>query len=1085
MLNSLRMQWVQGCRQALLGVTLLLAGCVDTERPQLVGPGGDTDPPTPPGDRCATPDEGCPCADEGNSVECANTLKQTSGYVTCAQGTRTCTGGQYSACIENGESHTLSLAPTPKGGRRLLALGSSVSCAATNPCDPFCNSVTDTATGITIPTGSDVQLTDAGVTLVQTETPSTGTPCTALSITPTNPTLPITQFSPVSPSTQQFTASLTPSGCYPGTPPVVWAIDRFDIATISDAGLVTMISPNPGTITVTGYAGSLAATATLNVTLSAVDVTSAPASTSTRFTSTTGTADTTTVLYPYADTVFPLGLLPPLVQWSTGAAGAAAAVKLSVRYPATGTPIFQWGQIIAENSTLSLNPPTNTVTLAAGPRASIPATVWSAFERTAKGSEGAIVLQRVTLAGSTYTLRTESVTKIKFGTNQLKGTVYYQSYGTNLVKNFSSTYSGQTIGGGQRFGAATLAIQPGATYPTVAAGYTSTTDGPGCRVCHSAAAGGSAIVSNIYGSPNTKVFRLGIDDPSGGLALPAKADGKYSWGAVYPDGTQLFGNSGPSNSFAYPAIPIPGGLDDSALCNTNSTAPCTTLTVGQTPANALYSLAPATLGNVITTTGIPTALRAALPVFSPDGTRLAFNHFAGAVTVGSTTYTGDKRSLAMMDFNNTTKAFSNFRRLVTQPTTACSSAFGTTDPCTNVWPTVLPDNSGVIYEREVFNNGRVAGAGHTDFGGTRSGCDGSGTCGDNGTKADLWWVTTAATPVAAQLKKANGTNPDGSLYIPINTATAHTTANEPLLNYEPTMNPTAVGGYYWLAFTSRRLYGNVATMNPWWSDPRFKATGGQYGPTTKKIWVSAISTNPTSGTDPSNPPFYLPGQEYLAGNSKAYWVLAACVAANNTRSTATECESDLDCCNAPASAVCSLQTPIANPVKRHCIPLSSSSCIADNAATQCSTDAQCCGFSTGSRCASGVCKLPPPLLLYTVGSYTRDFHSECKAGTHAVWQVFQWQAVMPTGTSMSFTAATATTAAGLATAPTVSAGTASPPSTTTWATNPVNIEQNLNAIAQKSKEYLRVTMQLNPTSDKLSAPTLTNWRVIYDCLDNE
>ena len=74
---------------------------------------------------------------------------------------------------------------------------------------------------------------------------------------------------------------------------------------------------------------------------------------------------------------------------------------------------------------------------------------------------------------------------------------------------------------------------------------------------------------------------------------------------------------------------------------------------------------------------------------------------------------------------------------------------------------------------------------------------------------------------------------------------------------------------------------------PWMAPSRI----GQIEPkittatTTKKIWIAAVSANPSEGTDPSSPAFYLPGQEYLAGNSKAYWVLESCKAAASTRTT--------------------------------------------------------------------------------------------------------------------------------------------------------------------------------------------------------
>jgi hypothetical protein len=957
-----------------------------------------------------------------------------------------------------------------------LSIGKSEPCGATDICNPYCYQFEESADPAQVDPADDVTIVDDGVTLKQIEGGS-GPTCNSLSISPPTGTLNVTQFSPILPNTLQFSAAVVPSDCFPGAAPVLWAIDRFDIATISATGLVTVVTPIAGPIQVRAYAGALTATAVLNVSLSVVNSVSAPAGTSALFTSTSGSyADAGLVaLYPYANTVFPLGLGSPLIQWRDTAGLTAAAVKISLRYPAVGTPTFQWSQIVAQDQPLWLNPPTNTVPLAAGPRATIPQTVWSAFERVAKGGTGAYVIQRVTSHGTAPTrrLRQELVVPIKFATNQLKGTVYYQSYGTNLVQNYKPTYSPQTYGGGIKFGAATLAIQPGATYPTVAAGYTDAhADGIGCRVCHTASADGSTLVTNYHNpSRNSARYLLGTDPPAGGsdftdaIAPYPNNKGIYAWPAIYPDGSFLFSNSGPGPDYSGTAPP--GGLEGSADTSAQ---------------NRLYSLAAATLGRDISpgTTGYPAGLRAATPVFSPVGNRLAFNHYAG--TVGSST--GDKRSLAMMDFTLGTKRFSNFRRLVTEPTSACSGL--SADPCTIVWPSFMPSNAGVVYEREIFNNGRVAGATQKDFGGTRSGCgNGASACSNDGTRAELWWVSLDATPTAKRLNAANGLSSADALALPTLDSTLHTSANEGVLNYEPTVNPQAVGGYYWVAFTSRRLYGNVATMNPWWSDPRSKPLGGSLGPTTKKIWVAAISENPAENTDPSAPAFYLPGQEYLAGNSKAYWVLEACRAASATRTSANVCESDLDCCGAPTTSVCSLQTPIADPPKRHCVPNDASACIVDASPTECFSDAQCCGFATGSRCANGTCQVPPPLVLYQPGTFTRDFESTCESGKLPVWQYFEWQAELPAGTSIEFKASSAESTPELAAAPSVPAGTAEPPSTTTWTNDGTNISDELKAIDATSHRYLRVTASLSPSEDELSAPVLQNWRVFHDCVDSQ
>jgi hypothetical protein len=993
-----------------------------------------------------------------------------------------CSEGQWGECVG---THVQRRTTAP--GTRLLSIGKSEPCGATDICNPYCYTFEESPDPAQVDPADDVTIIDEGVTLKQIEGGS-GPTCESLSISPATGTLNITQFSPILPKTVQFSATVVPADCFPGAAPVLWAIDRFDIATISAAGLVTLVTPIAGPIQVTAYAGALTATAVLNVSLSVVAVDSAITDPiAALFTSGTGAADPSLVpLYPYANTVFPLGLGSPLIQWRDTSALTVSAVKISLRYPAVGTPIFQWSQVRPQNSSLFLDPPTNAVPLAAGPRATIPQAVWQAFERVAKGGTGAYVIQRITSTSPPLTrvLRTERVVPIKFATNQLKGTVYYQSYGTNLVRNYKSTYqnggTAQTYARADRkFGAATLAIQPGATYPTVAAGYTdASADGTGCRVCHTASANGSTLITNWHlPARNSARYLLGTDLPAGGsnftagvgLAYPSN-NGVYAWPAIYPDGSFLFSNSGPGPDYSGTAPP--GGLEGSA---------------DTTAQNRLYSLASATLGRDISpaTTGYPTGLRAATPVFSPVGNRLAFNHYAGSVTNGAVTSVGDKRSLAMMDFTPATKTFSNFRRLVTESTSACNAL--STDPCTIVWPSFMPANAGVVYEREIFNNGRVTGATQKDFGGTRSGCgDGALACSNDGTRAELWWVSLDSTPTARRLNAANGLDAANALAIPTgDTSAAHTAANEPVLNYEPTVNPQAVGGYYWVAFTSRRLYGNVATMNPWWSDPRSKPLAGSLGATTKKIWVAAISENPAENTDPSAPAFYLPGQEYLAGNSKAYWVLEACRAPSSTRSTANVCESDLDCCGAPTTSVCSLQTPIADPPTRHCVPNDASACIVDASPTQCFSDAQCCGFATGSRCANGTCQVPPPLSLYQPGTFVRDFESTCAAGKLPIWQYFEWQAELPVDTTIEFTATTADSTSDLATAVSVSAGTAEPPSTTTWTNDGTNIADQLNALNVTSKRYLRVTASLSPSEDELSAPILENWRVFHDCVDSQ
>lgn len=114
-------------------------------------------------------------------------------------------------------------------------------------------------------------------------------------------------------------------------------------------------------------------------------------------------------------------------------------------------------------------------------------------------------------------------------------------------------------------------------------------------------------------------------------------------------------------------------------------------------------------------------------------------------------------------------------------------------------------------------------------------------------------------------------------------------ADDANLNYEPTVNPIASGGYAWIVFTSRRMYGSVAAIPPFCSDPR--GVNLVDNVTTKKLWVAAIDLGAKPGSDASHPAFYLPSQELLAGNSRGFWVLDPC------RADGDSCESGDQCCN--------------------------------------------------------------------------------------------------------------------------------------------------------------------------------------------
>jgi hypothetical protein len=122
-------------------------------------------------------------------------------------------------------------------------------------------------------------------------------------------------------------------------------------------------------------------------------------------------------------------------------------------------------------------------------------------------------------------------------------------------------------------------------------------------------------------------------------------------------------------------------------------------------------------------------------------------------------------------------------------------------------------------------------------------------------------------------------------------------------------------------------------------------------------------------------------------------------------------------------------------------------------------------------------------------TFVRDYVATCPEGYGPIWQNFEWQATIPTGTSIGFTAQTADTEAQLGGAPTypngnppVSAGTATT-TTSTWTSDANTVDWHLQnavpATPQFSKQWLRVNMTLNPSGN--TSPTLAEWQQLYDC----
>ncbi len=152
------------------------------------------------------------------------------------------------------------------------------------------------------------------------------------------------------------------------------------------------------------------------------------------------------------------------------------------------------------------------------------------------------------------------------------------------------------------------------------------------------------------------------------------------------------------------------------------------------------------------------------------------------------------------------------------------------------------------------------------------------------------------------------------------------------LDYQPRFSPFQQGGYYWLSFLSRRVYGNPQIGNSTRAPSRMQ-----------QIWVTAIRDDAAPGTDPSSVPYWLPGQNTQSANISAYWAPRAC------RPDGESCSVGSECCGGDCRPPAGGGEPV-------CSPPPPDRC--RTAGETCSTDADCCE-GMGLTCLGNVCVAGP------------------------------------------------------------------------------------------------------------------------------
>ena len=704
----------------------------------------------------------------------------------------------------------------------------------------------------------------------------------ALTVTPANPVVVVTiQNGTIQTMPVAFTAS---SGGHPVD--AAWSIDHGELGAISSVGVFQASGSAAGPGTITAQYGNSLATTTVTVQILAIrsggptaaadggvggfggvggEGPGGPADAGSFAGAATAPASPQEFgfLYPYDHTVWPRGLLAPLLQWQTTHTAQSVFIHLKqadyefkgyYAFAAALTGVQRMRQPIDEQ----------------------------AWDQATHSNQGDPLHVEVTIAAAdgVFGPIAEDWT---IAPAILQGTVYYGSYNTALNQE-----SGNAVTG------AVLAIQPGGTSPTLAVpslyGH--------CHVCHEVSANGSTLFTN----DDIHDWGFGASyDLTKGAALDTRWDstngnvnglgyndlvGRLTYSGVYPDGTFALANSQDDfHSF--------GGSSDLFSRDT----------LLAIPSNGFTSIVD----------------QAVTPAFSPDGRRVSFNFWQARSGADAGVDAGNGRSLDVMDFScgadagsvacaSPPYAFSNLREIYRDANRYAG------------WPSFTPDGNTVIFQSTISPS-------------------------TEGSPLNTYMSATAELMIAdarvpsqfspQRLCALNGFRSDCQTpYLPV--VTNH--PNDTIYNYEPTVNPVATGGYYWVVFTTRRAYGNVAQGDPYESNSYSPIDH----PTTKKLWIAAIDEKATAGVDPSHPAFYLPGQELNAGNMRGYFVVAPCLPDGSACTTGDQCCNGF--CRKPSDGGALACTPVVTGCS--------------NEYERCVQTSDCCGAPQGYTCINGLCARP-------------------------------------------------------------------------------------------------------------------------------
>jgi hypothetical protein len=450
-------------------------------------------------------------------------------------------------------------------------------------------------------------------------------------------------------------------------------------------------------------------------------------------------------LYPYDRTVFPRGILAPMLQWD---GPAAQALYVHVKS--------------AEVEYHGCFGPTDPL------RIRLPEDVWTQLASNASSTRDPITAEITTSAGGQVSGPIKVTWTI--APAPLDTAIYYNTYG-----------SPQAAGNG-----AIMRLVPGQARPQVYLTEPGIAPLGPCKSCHSLSANGGKMVlaRSQYPAGPYESFSYDVGANPNPPPITTNTLDAAGFAGVYPDGSRYMTMGSPGQTVLIPFPTGPGNVPG----------------MEGPRESRLFQID----GTPIVSAGWNVKF-ANMPMFSPDGTKIVFNHHD----------TGQGHSLAVMDFNAANNSFSNLVEIYRHNTLWPG------------WPTFTPSGHGVVFalgdaaDYVSAHPARVSSA-----------------------LSDLHYVDLASKRWV-RLSRAGGFEQDTS-YLPYPGRDEHR-------EFFPSIAPQTAGGYVWLFFMSRRNYGNTSVL-------------AVDDVSSKHIWVAAIDVDPAPGTDPSHPAFFLEGQELGSGN---------------------------------------------------------------------------------------------------------------------------------------------------------------------------------------------------------------------------